>query len=58
MKDPVFKRRMENLDELMEEIRKYCNNIERDMLQNIFENKKRRIRMCLQKNRGHFQMLA
>ena len=41
----------------MEETTNYCNNIDQEMLQNIFENKKRRIRMCLQQNGGHFLML-
>ena len=48
----VFKRRMENLDELMEEITNYCNNIDQEMLQNISETKKRRIKLFAAKWRA------
>ena len=46
LKDSVFKRRMENFCELMEEITNYCNNIDQETLQNIFENKKDGIFRC------------
>ncbi|CAH1371528.1 unnamed protein product [Tenebrio molitor] len=46
---------MHTLEELMEEIRNCCNTIDQQMLQNIFNNKKKRIRKCLEHNEGHFQ---
>jgi hypothetical protein len=55
LKNEVFKRRMHTLEELMEEIRNCCNTIDQQMLQNIFNNKKKRIRKCLEHNGGHFQ---
>jgi hypothetical protein len=45
---------MNNLNELIEEIGNCCRNINEQILQNIFENKKVRVR-CLEQNEGHFQ---
>jgi hypothetical protein len=44
LKDEVFKRRMHTLEELTEEITNCCNTIDQQMLQNIVNNKKKRIR--------------
>jgi hypothetical protein len=49
-----YKRQMNNLNQLMEEITNCCRNINEQMLQNIFENKKMRVRY-LQQNGGHFE---
>jgi hypothetical protein len=53
----VFKRTFQNLDERAEEIINVCNNINQEMLQNVFENIKRRVRLCLAENGHHFQHL-
>jgi hypothetical protein len=53
----VFKRTFQNLDELAKEIINICNNINQEVLQNVFENKKRRVRLCLAENGHHFQHL-
>jgi hypothetical protein len=44
LKNEVYKRQMNNLNQLMEEITNCCRNINEQMLQNIFENKKMRVR--------------
>jgi hypothetical protein len=43
---------MNNLNELIEEIGNCCRNINEQILQNIFENKKV---TCLVQNGGHFE---
>jgi hypothetical protein len=48
---------LQNLDELAIEIINICNNINQEVLQNVFENKKRRVRLCLVENGHHFQHL-
>jgi hypothetical protein len=55
LKNSVFRRPLHNLNELREEIIKCCRTINQEMLQNIFENKRRRIVKCLEVNGGHFQ---
>jgi hypothetical protein len=42
---------------LMAEITHHCQNIDARTLENIFENKKRRVALCLQQNDDHFQHL-
>jgi hypothetical protein len=46
---------MNNLNELIEEITNCSRNINEQMLQNIFENKKVRMRRCSEQNGGHFE---
>jgi hypothetical protein len=48
---------MDNLNELIEEITNCCRNINEQMLQNIFENKKVRVRRYLEQNGEHFEPL-
>jgi hypothetical protein len=55
LKNEMYKRQMNNLNQLMEEITNCCRNINEQMLQNIFENKKMRVRRYLQQNGGHFE---
>jgi hypothetical protein len=55
LKNSVFRRPLHNLNELREEIIQCCRTINQEMLQNIFENKRRRIVKCLEVNGGHFQ---
>ncbi|RZC35148.1 DDE 3 domain containing protein, partial [Asbolus verrucosus] len=57
IKDQVFKQEFHNLEQLQDEITRCCLTIDREMLQNIFQNMKRRIRLCLQSNGEHFQHL-
>jgi hypothetical protein len=44
LKNEVYKRQMNNLNQLMEEITNCCRNINEQMLQNIFQNKKMRVK--------------
>jgi hypothetical protein len=53
LKNEVYKRQMNNLNQLMEEITNCCRNINEQMLQNIFENK--RVRRYSEQNGGHFE---
>jgi hypothetical protein len=48
------KLQMDNLNELIQVITNCCNSNEQ-MLQNIFENKKVKVRICLEQNGGHFE---
>ncbi|KAJ3665544.1 hypothetical protein Zmor_001035 [Zophobas morio] len=57
MKDNIYKHRLHTLEELMDAIIHCCQNIDVVMLENIFENKKRRVALCLQQNGEHFQHL-
>jgi hypothetical protein len=41
----------------MAEITHHCQNIDARTLENIFENKKRRVALCLQQNGDYFQHL-
>jgi hypothetical protein len=47
---------MDNLNELIKVITNRCRNINEQMLQNIFENKKVKVRICLEQNQGHFEL--
>jgi hypothetical protein len=55
LKDEAYKRQMNNLNWLIEEIANCCRYINEQMLQNIFENKKVGVRTCLEQNEGHFE---
>lgn len=57
LKDNVYKQRLQDLEELMNAITNCCANVSEMMLQNIFENKKKRVALCLQQNGEHFQHL-
>lgn len=57
LKDNVYKQRLQNREELMNEITHCSENLGEVMLQNIFENMKRRVALCLQQNGEHFQHL-
>jgi hypothetical protein len=52
---PVYKRQMDNLNELIDEVTNCSHNINEQMLQNIFLNKKVRVRRCLKQDGGHFE---
>ena len=43
---------------LQDEIEQSIKNIDKRMLQNIFENKKKRANMCLEQNGEHFKNLV
>jgi hypothetical protein len=55
LKNSVLRRPLHNLNELREAIILCCRTINQEMLQNIFEKKRRRIVKCLKANGGHFQ---
>ena len=58
MKDSIYKNRVHTLEELMDKITRFCNeNLNEEVLQDIFENKKRRVALCLRENGQHFQHL-
>lgn len=57
LKNTIFRNRMHNLDELKEAIETEIRNITPEQLQNVFENKKRRVNICLQNEGHHFQHL-
>ncbi|KAJ3649791.1 hypothetical protein Zmor_021512 [Zophobas morio] len=58
MKDSIYKNRIHTLEELMDKITRFCNeNLNEEVLQDIFENKKRRVALCLRENGQHFQHL-
>jgi hypothetical protein len=57
LKDNVYKQQLHPQEELMAEITHHCQNIDARTLENIFENKKRRVALCLQQNGDHFQHL-
>jgi hypothetical protein len=49
LKNKLYKRQMNNLNELIEESTNCCRKINEQMSQNIFENRKVRVR-CLEQN--------
>lgn len=55
LKNRVFKNPIQTLPELRNRIAEECALITPPMLQNAFENMKRRVNLCLQENGGHFQ---
>jgi hypothetical protein len=57
LKTEVFKRKMRTLKELMEEITNCWNPLDQQRPQNIFNNKKKRIRKCLEHNEATFNNL-
>jgi hypothetical protein len=57
LKDEVFKRDNNNLEELQASIIHCCQNIGPEMLRNIFDNKRRRVMKCLENNGEHFEHL-
>jgi hypothetical protein len=57
LKDNVYKQQLHTQEELMAEITHHCQNIDARTLENIFENKKRRVALRLQQNGDHFQHL-
>lgn len=57
LKNEVYKTRINNLNDLMNTIAIKCNEITPNVLQNIFNNMKRRIALCIQQNGDHFEHL-
>lgn len=55
LKNEVFKNRIHTLEDLEVAIIHVMQNITPDILQNVFENMKRRVDICLQNNGGHFE---
>jgi len=55
LKNNIFKNRLHTLEELREAIERELANITVEDLQNIFENMKRRIQLCIEKNGHHFE---
>jgi hypothetical protein len=50
LKNEVYKRQMNNLNEIYN-----CCRDNEQMLQNIFKNKKKSVRRCLEQNRGYLE---
>ncbi|PSN44401.1 hypothetical protein C0J52_05750 [Blattella germanica] len=46
-----------SIDELKGEITNYVNSITRETLQKVFQNKYKRVELCLQQQGQHFQHL-
>lgn len=57
LKDEVFKRRYDNIEDLQSSITMCCQNIGPQMLKNIFDNKRKRIYKCIENNGAHFEHL-
>lgn len=57
LKDKVSSVRLHALDELRVTITEAVNNVTPEVLQNVFENMKRRVNLCLQVNGRHFEHL-
>lgn len=57
LKNRIFANRPHTLRELEEAIKIEINNISQNMLQNVFENLKRRVNLCLENEGRHFEHL-
>lgn len=57
IKNNVFKNRLHTIDELQEAIEREIRNVTVDQLQNVFENMKRRVHVCLEAQGNHFEHL-
>lgn len=57
LKNKVFKNRLHNINQLQEAIEEEIRNITPEQLQRVFENKKRRVNICLENEGHHFQHL-
>lgn len=57
LKNTIFKNRLHNLNQLEAAIQEEVQNITPQQLQNVFNNLKNRINICLQNNGHYFQHL-
>ena len=57
LKDEVFKRNPQTLDELRNYVELTIQTIDENVLHNVFQNMHKRIHLCLQVNGQHFQHL-
>jgi hypothetical protein len=57
LKNTVFKNNPHNLEELQEAIANACNAITVQMLENAFDNMKRRVNSCIEAGGEHFEHL-
>lgn len=57
LKNNVFRNQVHTIDDLKDNIQRQCDNINADMLVNVFESMRRRIALCIQQNGQQFQQL-
>ena len=56
-KSSVYKNKPKTIDELKGEITNYVHSITWETLHKVFENKRKRVELCLQEQGHHFQHL-
>jgi hypothetical protein len=55
MKSPVYSNIPHTIDDLKMAITQYIRNVDRAILNTVFENTVRRINKCLETDGGHFE---
>lgn len=55
LKNRVYRNRPQNIDDLKQAIEDEINNVTPAILINVFGNLKKRVRLCLENNGGHFE---
>lgn len=57
LKNSIFKNQVHTIDDLRNGIIRQCEEIDENVLRNVFENMKRRVNLCLNVEGQHFQHL-